>query len=42
MKQNAAQYTAKNKKDDIGIIKYYNASPSSNSQSDEEDPNMLA
>ena len=40
MKQNAAQYTAKNKKDDIGTIKYYNASPSSNSQSDEEDPNM--
>ena len=40
MKQNAAQYTAKNKKDDIGTIKYYNALPSSNSQSDEEDPNM--
>ena len=40
MKQNAAQYTAKNKKDDIGTIKYYNASPSSNSQSDEEYPNM--
>jgi uncharacterized protein YuzE len=40
MKQNAAQYTAKNKKDDIGTIKYYNASTSSNNQSDEEDPNM--
>ena len=40
MKQNAAQYTAKNKKDDIGTIKYYNASTSSNSQSGEEDPNM--
>ena len=40
MKQNAAQYTAIKEKDDIGTIKYYNASTSSNSQSDEEDPNM--
>ena len=40
MKQNAAQYTAKNKKDDIGTIKYYNALTPSNIQSGEEDPNM--
>ena len=38
MKQNAAQYTARKKDDDIGTINYYKAS--SNSQSDEEDPNM--
>ena len=40
MKQNAAQYTAKNKKDDIGTIKYYNALTPSNIQSGEGDPNM--
>ena len=43
MKQNEAEYTAKDKKNNIGTIKYYNASSSdsqSDSQSDEEDPNM--
>ena len=40
MKQNEAEYTAKDKKDSIRTIKYYNASTSSDSQSDEEDPNM--
>lgn len=40
MKQNVAQYTAINEKDDIGTIKYYKALTSSNSQSGEEDPNM--
>ena len=40
MKQNAAQYTAKNKKDDIGTIKYYNALTPYNIQSGEGDPNM--
>ena len=40
MKQNEAEYTAKDKKNNIGTIKYYNASTSSNEQSDEEDPNM--
>lgn len=40
MKQNEAEYTAKDKKNSIGTIKYYNASTSSDSQSDEEDPNM--
>lgn len=40
MKQNAAQYTAIKKADDIGTIKYYNALTPSNIQSGEGDPNM--